>query len=95
MYFNAPLSTRQKGISSLTRIWRPKTLTQETVLLPDARELGMNAIYGNTLSDTDRLDLLGDYSALDVVLLTAETRGREHEVSAWVINTHVEASHER
>ncbi|KAK4039430.1 hypothetical protein C8A01DRAFT_36554 [Parachaetomium inaequale] len=61
-------------------------IAQETVLLPDGRELDMNAIYGNTLSGADRLDLLGDYPALDVVLLAAKTRGREHEVRAWIIN---------
>lgn len=64
----------------------PVRIPEETVLLPDGRELNMNDIYSNTLSDADRLDLLGDYPALDVVLLAAKTRGREREVRAWVEN---------
>lgn len=64
----------------------PVRIPEETVLLPDGRELNMNDIYSNTLSDADRLDLLGDYPALDVVLLAAKTRGREREVRAWIEN---------
>jgi hypothetical protein len=66
----------------------PVRIPEETVLLPDGRELNMTDIYSNRLSDADRLDLLGDYLALDVVLLAAKTRGREREVRAWIEKAH-------
>lgn len=61
-------------------------LSQDTVLLPDGRQFDMNSIYHNSLSDADKMDLLSDYTALDVIILAAKTRGRDAEVKSWISN---------
>lgn len=61
-------------------------LSQDTVLLPDGRQFDMNSIYNNKITDADKMDLLSDYSALDVIILAAKTRGREAEVKSWISN---------
>ncbi|KAK9790463.1 hypothetical protein SCARD494_08412 [Seiridium cardinale] len=61
-------------------------LSQDTVLLPDGREFNMKDIYNDAVSEADKLDLLSDYSALDVIILAAKTRGKDSEVKRWISN---------
>lgn len=61
-------------------------LSQDTVLLPDGREFNMKNIYNDTVSDADKMDLLSDYSALDIIILAAKTRGKDNEVKRWISN---------
>ncbi|KAK6706736.1 hypothetical protein SNK04_007755 [Fusarium graminearum] len=70
----------------LSRIKIPKAerLGEDTVVLPNGKRLNMANIYNNTLSREETLRLLSDYSALDVILLAARTRGKDSSVRSWI-----------
>ncbi|KAK0708471.1 hypothetical protein B0H67DRAFT_556948 [Lasiosphaeris hirsuta] len=59
-------------------------LSMDVIQLPDGRQFDMTDIYNNCLSEAAKLDLLSDYSALDVILLAAKTRGKDNEIRAWI-----------
>lgn len=62
----------------------PAKLSQDTVLLPNGTELNINDIYNDTLPESERLRLIADYSALDVIVLASKTRGRDKEGKRWI-----------
>lgn len=68
----------------------PAKLAQDAVQLPDGREFDMRHIYNDTISDADKLDILSDYKALDVILGAARTRGRGDDVKKWAENSRIE-----
>ncbi|KAL4868024.1 hypothetical protein BDV12DRAFT_109321 [Aspergillus spectabilis] len=69
---------------SSVRVPAPTELPRDTVLLPDGRQFDLRDIYNDTVSEADKLDLLSDYSALDVIILAARTRGKGEQVKDWI-----------
>ncbi|RDW72364.1 uncharacterized protein DSM5745_07536 [Aspergillus mulundensis] len=69
---------------SSVRVPAPTELPRDTVLLPDGRHFDLRDIYNDTVSEADKLDLLSDYSALDVIILAAKTRGQDELVKDWI-----------
>ncbi|KAJ5698396.1 hypothetical protein N7462_000401 [Penicillium macrosclerotiorum] len=69
---------------SNVRVPAPTKLARDTVLLPLGRQFDLQDIYNDTVSEADKLTLLSDYSALDVVLLAARTRGKGEQVKEWI-----------
>jgi len=86
-----PYMTRWEDLTRISyedlarvNIPKPTHLSQDTVVLPSGRKFDMNSIYSNSLSKEDTIDLLADYSSLDVILLAAKTRGKDTAVKAWI-----------
>ncbi|CAI6079817.1 unnamed protein product [Clonostachys chloroleuca] len=86
--FNA--STQWRDLHSVSydevaqvRVPRPIKLSVDSVLLPSGKTFDMRSIYDNSVSQQDQMDLLADYSSLDVVLLAAKTRGKSAAVRNW------------
>ncbi|RXG45587.1 hypothetical protein VDGE_03202 [Verticillium dahliae] len=65
---------------SRVQVPQPTRLSADAVLLPGGKTLDMTSLYSDTLSKEETIELLADYSALDVILLAAKTRGRDQDV---------------
>lgn len=62
----------------------PTKLSGDTVMLPNGRQFDMQSIYSNSVSAADKMELLSDYSSLDVIILAAKTRGTSAAVKHWI-----------
>ncbi|KAK7413767.1 hypothetical protein QQX98_007334 [Neonectria punicea] len=69
---------------STVRVPSPTILSRDVVVLPGGKKFDMSSIYNNTMSAKETLELLSDYSALDVILLAAKTRGKGSSVKLWL-----------
>ncbi|KAM0329959.1 hypothetical protein ACHAQA_004127 [Verticillium albo-atrum] len=69
---------------SQVQVPRPTRLSADAVILPGGKMLDMTALYNDTLSKDETIELLSDYSALDVILLAAKTRGKDKDVKSWI-----------
>ncbi|EEY19933.1 conserved hypothetical protein [Verticillium alfalfae VaMs.102] len=69
---------------SRVQVPRPTRLSADAVVLPGGKTLDMTSLYNDTLSKEETIELLADYSALDVILLAAKTRGKDQDVKFWI-----------
>lgn len=69
---------------SRVQVPQPTRLSADAVVLPGGKTLDMTSLYSDTLSKEETIELLADYSALDVILLAAKTRGRDQDVKSWI-----------
>lgn len=69
------------------KVPRPTKLSRDIVILPNGVHFDLNSIHTGSISETDTLNLLSDYAALDVVILAAETRGQHDKIQKWILNS--------
>ncbi|KAF4460019.1 hypothetical protein FALBO_13213 [Fusarium albosuccineum] len=73
---------------SRVKIPSPIQLSKDEVVLPNGKIFNMMSIYNNTVTEQERLQLLSNYAALDVILLVAKTRGESFLVKLWIESLH-------
>ncbi|PWY62875.1 hypothetical protein BO83DRAFT_458201 [Aspergillus eucalypticola CBS 122712] len=65
----------------------PINLSGDMVLLSNGVQFDLKSIYTGSISETDTLTLLSDYSALDAILVAATTRGQRDIVRRWIMDS--------
>ncbi|RAH56562.1 hypothetical protein BO85DRAFT_489346 [Aspergillus piperis CBS 112811] len=65
----------------------PVKLSGDMVPLSDGTQFDLISIYTGSISETDTLTLISDYSALDVILVAATTRGQRDIVRRWIMDS--------
>ncbi|KAF5027037.1 hypothetical protein F66182_913 [Fusarium sp. NRRL 66182] len=66
------------------RVASPIQLLKDEVALPNGKIFDMTSIYNDSISQQERMQLMSSYSALDTILVVAETRGESFLVKLWI-----------